>query len=695
MIYSDLKHHLRRIVRFVLIPTAIALWLWWDFSQAHDANGGWYKSFFEPGETAVTTSPAATVAIVRSNDGSLADPCSVTDEAISYTTIAQMVRRAVDLAGGLRRIIKSGDTVLIKPNLVQADSSGSGGITDVRVVKALVFLVDELDHGKITILVGDGSPRPFTTFEKATGTTQKAWKQLFEVSGYQRLTTEALAAGINFRLTNLNGNSDTNPWPELDSVAIPGGGTAQPQGGAYFVHKDVTQATVYITVPVMKIHKEPGYTGALKNQIGLAPSTRYGFNKTTGVLQESRIHKLLHLNQAPYNWQDKEIVDLSTIARIQLAVVDAITCLETDKTPVYTADSSNRNITNRVKMNTIVAGYDPVAVDHVCCRIMGLNPDDIEHITLAERVGLGTNNPDSITVLGSTIEQTKRTFKKGQAWSSIYGQGNRTWLLNGPYATSGVTNPMSYEFIPGEVSLAPRAGTGGWSAGTYFINDQIMLNDYYQSKGVNTGNVVSYAFAYVTAPADQHAQLWVGSDEALKVYLNGTPVYNYSGTRTFAGTECYKDTVGIELKKGFNRLLVKALQSVGSYNFSINVCDPETNPLYRGNRVWGLKFITDPGALSGIDVHQALQPMQCVLNECSPNPFNPRTVVSYQLSVASDVDLTVYDVHGRRVAALVGERKGPGEHRVEFDASGLASGMYFCRLIAGNIVNTRKLLLLR
>ena len=168
--------------------------------------------------------------------------------------------------------------------------------------------------GRIKIIVGDGSPHPFTTFEKASGGTTTSWTQLFDVPGYQILKTEALAAGIDFKLSNLNGNSDTNPWPELDSVALTNG-QAIPQNGSYFVHKDVTHATVYITVPVMKVHEQPGYTGALKNQIGIAASTKYGFNKMQGVTQEGRIHKLYHQNLMPTtgdNWQDKEIVDLSS-----------------------------------------------------------------------------------------------------------------------------------------------------------------------------------------------------------------------------------------------------------------------------------------------------------------------------------------------------------------------------------------------
>ncbi len=702
-------HLSRKYLRFVLMALAFTGWMWWDLTQAHNSGMTPYQSFFPATQAAAKSPVSAKVSIVSSNDPSLADPCPVNDEAITYATISQMVRRAVQLAGGLDGIIRTGDTVLIKPNLVQADSSGSGGVTDVRVVKAVVFLVDEVDHGRITILVGDGSPRPFTTFEKATGTTQKAWKGLFDVPGYQLLKAEALGAGVDFHLTNLNGNSDTDPWPELDTVSIPGGGMAEPQGGTYFVHRDVLHADVYITVPVLKIHKDMGFTCALKNQIGIAPSTRYGFNKTTGVIQENRIHKLLHLNQAPYVWQDKEIVDFSTLARIKLAVVDAIACLESDKSPIYDGGGYGiQHIVNRVKMNTIIAGYDPVAVDHVCARVIGLNPDDFEYITLAERTGLGTNNPDSIVVLGSTIDQMRRPFKKAQTWSALYGQGNRTWMLNGPFPTTGVDDPMNHEFLAGEADLSPTGGARGWSQPLYFTNDQVMLNDYFRTGGISTDNVVSYAFVYVTSPADQQAELWVGSDEALRVILNGQTVYNYTGARTFAGTECYKDTVTITLHKGVNRLLLKTLQTIGNYNFSVNICDIQPDPLFRGNRVWGLKFTTAPEVASAIDPRASSTFAGTVLLECYPNPFNPQMVVRYTVAPGAPgvlVELTIFDVLGHKVATLVDGVKSSGTHEVVWDASGQATGVYFCRLLvkpsddwehrAGQSVQTRKLLLLR
>lgn len=87
-----------------------------------------------------------------------------------------------------------------------------------------------------------------------------------------------------------------------------------------------------------------------------------------------------------------------------------------------------------------------------------------------------------------------------------------------------------------------------------------------------------------------------------------------------------------------------------------------------------------------------------------PNPFNPSTVISYQLPTAGDITLKVYDVLGREVAILVDEYKEAGYHKVEFlpespigagSIKNPASGVYFYQLRAGDYSETKKMILLR
>jgi hypothetical protein len=88
-------------------------------------------------------------------------------------------------------------------------------------------------------------------------------------------------------------------------------------------------------------------------------------------------------------------------------------------------------------------------------------------------------------------------------------------------------------------------------------------------------------------------------------------------------------------------------------------------------------------------------PLQWALEQNFPNPFNPTTVIRYQLPVAGDVSLVVYDLLGRQAVVLVNERKAAGAYTARFDATGLASGVYFYRLTAGGRSDTRKMVLTR
>jgi hypothetical protein len=89
------------------------------------------------------------------------------------------------------------------------------------------------------------------------------------------------------------------------------------------------------------------------------------------------------------------------------------------------------------------------------------------------------------------------------------------------------------------------------------------------------------------------------------------------------------------------------------------------------------------------------RPAEYVLSQNYPNPFNPGTNIRYELPKTSHVGLTVYDLLGREVSVLVNDRREAGVHEVKFDGSGLASGVYFYRLRAGDFVATKRLHLLK
>ncbi|MEW6655017.1 MAG: T9SS type A sorting domain-containing protein, partial [Bacteroidota bacterium] len=88
-------------------------------------------------------------------------------------------------------------------------------------------------------------------------------------------------------------------------------------------------------------------------------------------------------------------------------------------------------------------------------------------------------------------------------------------------------------------------------------------------------------------------------------------------------------------------------------------------------------------------------PQEYSLKQNYPNPFNPATKISYSLPKASHVTLIVYDMLGREVKVLVNENKPSGNYEIDFHASGITSGSYIYRMIAGNYQATRKLIVVK
>lgn len=78
-----------------------------------------------------------------------------------------------------------------------------------------------------------------------------------------------------------------------------------------------------------------------------------------------------------------------------------------------------------------------------------------------------------------------------------------------------------------------------------------------------------------------------------------------------------------------------------------------------------------------------------------PNPFNPVTTIEYGIPLAEYVSLKVYDVMGREIAILVGGRQDAGMHRVEWDASGVPSGVYLCRMAAREFSGSLRMVVLK
>jgi hypothetical protein len=105
---------------------------------------------------------------------------------------------------------------------------------------------------------------------------------------------------------------------------------------------------------------------------------------------------------------------------------------------------------------------------------------------------------------------------------------------------------------------------------------------------------------------------------------------------------------------------------------------------------WGMTVATGVEASNGSAI-----PVSYALNQNYPNPFNPTTNFTYQISKAGFVSVKIYDVLGREVATLVNEVKQAGTYPATWNAAGIGSGIYFCKMQSGSFTATKKMILMK
>jgi uncharacterized protein (DUF362 family) len=143
------------------------------------------------------------------------------------------------------------------------------------------------------------------------------------------------------------------------------------------IAKTALESTI-ISVPKLKLHRMTEVTLSLKNMMGV-------------VTPKGSMHT--HLN--------KNIIDLVSIVKPSIAVVDGIIASEGHETS-----------RNPVEMNLVIAGTDPVAVDAVGAAVMGVPPESVKHLRLAEEKGIGTCDLRRMKIVGEPIERVRKKFRR-------------------------------------------------------------------------------------------------------------------------------------------------------------------------------------------------------------------------------------------------------------------------------------------
>lgn len=133
-----------------------------------------------------------------------------------------------------------------------------------------------------------------------------------------------------------------------------------------------------------------------------------------------------------------------------------------------------------------------------------------------------------------------------------------------------------------------------------------------------------------------------------------------------------------------------------SYGVRGTIGQPGIGTASSGSSIAFVGYWYNPGTTTtAIDEGLETLPTVFSLDQNFPNPFNPSTTIGFALPERSHVLLTVYDARGALVATLIDGDMGPGVYKHQFDASRLATGVYFYRLRAKSFTQTRKLILLK
>ena len=108
---------------------------------------------------------------------------------------------------------------------------------------------------------------------------------------------------------------------------------------------------------------------------------------------------------------------------------------------------------------------------------------------------------------------------------------------------------------------------------------------------------------------------------------------------------------------------------------------------------FGPNFLVHVVSPTDVREQQAVQSFHLMQN--CPNPFNPSTTISFSIPRQTFTTLTIYNTLGQEIATLVSDDLRPGSYSTEWNASNVASGIYYYRLLVGELSQTKKLLLLR
>ncbi len=361
------------------------------------ALGGIPRSVWGQGQPAAA--PTAPVAIARCDTYTLAQ-------------VTKQLNTLLDQIGGIRRLV-AGKTVAVKLNLTGSPGQNALGLPPNRtyhihpsVALALATLLDRAGAKRIRFLEGTYSPMPI--------------QQVLRMGGWDLAALSALNARVEYEDTRNLGLGT-----KYHRVVVPGGGDLFP---AYELNHSYLDCDVYVSLAKLKNHVTAGVTLTMKNNFGITPTALYSqhehnensFEARARVLHEGAEQPMAGLPQeidphgprVPSYRVPRHVVDAVGMRPIDLAILDGIETVSGGegpwcdslalKQPHLLMAGRNALCTDTIAM--VCMGYDPQAK-----KATGPFPGD-NHLALAARRGLGTNDPKRIEVVGLTLAQAHYPF---------------------------------------------------------------------------------------------------------------------------------------------------------------------------------------------------------------------------------------------------------------------------------------------
>ncbi len=279
--------------------------------------------------------------------------------------------------------------------------------------------------------------------------------------------------------------------------------------------------------------------------------------------------------------------------------------------------------------------------------------------------------------------------------TSRTGNGYNTDIITLKYNSAGAQQWVVYYNGPGNGGAVISDFAVDPAGNTYITGSSSDSLNNYENPTIkyNTAGVLQWVKT-IKGSGNSWGKAILALGQTGNVYVTGTSGVAITGNLNDNFTTIKYSSTGIEEWIAHYKYPGNKGGSANSIavDLSGNVYVAGTSNVIGGSISTIIKYVQTPTSVAQKNLPH---PNNFALQQNYPNPFNPSTVISYQLPVISKVTLRIYDVLGREVATLVNEEQSAGWKEVEWNASGVASGIYFYRIKAGFFTALKKMTLLK